>query len=170
MARRRWEWLFLAAVMLPLLVYGLDRVWLIRWVGSTDLEVEFAVTDAATDGPVPGARVEVQSEVGCDTKDFEQDLTIPVDAAGSARMEVRPCVCFGTQSGLRFTDTFVVHLPYWRCRVIAESYEPSEWANLDVLKQRRQVRRIGPGKAKLVVPMSLHKKPAAPGTSLPTDA
>jgi hypothetical protein len=57
-----------------------------------------------------------------------------------------------------FTDTFVVHLPYWRFRVVADGYEPGEWTELDVPQYIRQARRAGPRKAKLVVPVSLHKR------------
>ncbi len=163
---RRWRIrLLIAAVAVPLLVWGFDRVQTIYWVGSTDLEVEFAVIDAATGGPVPGARVEVQSEGGFYAEDFEQKFALVADAAGLARKECPRSMCFGTQSGLRFTDTFVVHLPFWRYRVVAERYDPTEWADLDVLERRRQVRRAGPGKAKLVVPVPLHKRQAEPGAA-----
>jgi hypothetical protein len=165
MARRWWKRLLVAAVVLPLLVWGCDRFQTIYWVGSTDLEVEFAVTDAATGGPLPGSRVEVQSEGGFYAEDFKQEFALTADAGGSARKECPRSMCFGTQSGLRFTDTFVVHLPFWRYRGVAEGYESSEWADLDVLELRRQVRRAGPGKAKLVVPVSLHKRHAEPGAA-----
>jgi hypothetical protein len=68
----------------------------------------------------------------------------------------------GTQSGLWFTNTFVVHLPWWRFRVVAEGYEPGEWTVLDVPEHIRQARRAGPRRAKLVVPIALHKRLAEP--------
>ena len=58
---------------------------------------------------------------------------------------------------IRFTDTFVVHLPHWRYRVVAEGYVPTAWTYLDVPEQQQQVRRAGPGKASVVMPVSLHK-------------
>jgi hypothetical protein len=58
----RWrKWLLLITFTVPLLVWGFDRLLLIYWVGRTDLEVEFAVGDAASGAPIPGAQVEVQS-------------------------------------------------------------------------------------------------------------
>jgi hypothetical protein len=157
MARRWWKRLLVAAVVLPLLVWGCDSVQTIYWVGSTDLEVEFAVTDSATGSTIPDARVEVQSEGGFYEERDKQEFVLIAGADGVARKECHGSMCFGTQSGLRFTNTFVVHLPWWRYRVVAEGFDPTEWDNLDVLEQRRQVRRAGPGRAKLVVPVSLHK-------------
>jgi hypothetical protein len=164
---RRWRIrLLISAVALPLLVWGFDRVQTIYWVGSTDLEVEFAITDAATGRSVPGAWVEVQSEGGFYEERDKQEFALVSGADGVARKECRDSMCFGTRSGLRFTDTFVVHLPWWRYRVVAEAYHPTAWANLDVLELRRQVRRAGPGKASLVVPVSLHKRPVEPGAAV----
>jgi hypothetical protein len=146
-----------AVIALPLLVWGFDRVQIIYWVGSTDLEVEFALTDAANGAPISGAKVEVHSEGGFYAEDYKQEFALVADANGLARKECLESMCFGTESGLRFTDTFAVHLPFWRFRAIAEGYEPSKWFNLDVLEMQRQVRRAGPHKAKLVVPVSLLK-------------
>jgi hypothetical protein len=161
---RRWRIrLQITVVALPLLAWGFDRVQTIYWVGSTDLQVEFAVIDSDTGGPVPGARVEVQSEGGFSEERDRQEFALVAGADGVARKKCRDSMCFGTRSGLRFTDTFVVHLPWWRYRVVADGYRPTAWANLDVLEPRRQARRVGPGKANLVVPVSLHKGPADPG-------
>ncbi len=165
MARRWWKRLLVAALVLPLLVWGCDRLLAIHWVGSTDLEVEFAVTDAATGNPVPGARVEVQSEGGFYAEDFKQEFALTTDPGGLARRECARSMCYGTQSGLRFTDTFVVYLPFWRYRVLAEGFESSEWADLNVLELRRQVRRTGPRRAKLAVPVALHKRHAESGAA-----
>lgn len=162
MSRRWWTRLLIAAVVLPLLVWGCDYVQTIHWVGSTDLEVEFVITDAATGGPVPGSRVEVQSEGGFYEERDKQEFVLATGADGVARKECRESICFGTQSGLRFTNTYVVHLPWWRYRVVAEGYTSTAWDELDVLELRRQVRRAGPAKANLAVPVSLHKKHAEP--------
>jgi len=156
---RRWRTLLLiAAIVVPLLLWGYDRVQTIYWVGSTDLEVEFAITDAATGSPIPGSRIEVQSEGGFYEEQDKQEFVLVAGAHGVARKECRGSMCFGTQSGLRFTNTFVVHLPWWRYRVVSEGYEPTEWTDVDVLELRRQVRRTSPGKAGLVVPVSLPKR------------
>lgn len=162
----RWWKLLLAVCVVALLVWGCDRIQMIHWVGGTDLEVEFTVTDVTSGGPVPGARVEVQkSEGGFNEEQDKQEFVLVADAAGAAGRECRNSMCFGTKSGLRFTNAFVVHLPPWRFRVVAEGYEPSEWMNLDVPEYVLQVRRAGPGKAKLIVPLSLQKRQAESGAA-----
>lgn len=158
MARRWWKRLLVAAVVLPLLVWGCDRVQTIRWVGSTDLDVVFAVTDVSNGSPVPGARVEVQSEGGLYAEPDKQQFVLVAGADGVARKECQQSMCFGTQSGLGFTNTFVVHLPWWRFRVVADGFKSGEWIDLDVPEYIRQVQRTGPGKTVLVVPVSLLKR------------
>ncbi len=157
MARRWWKWLLLIVCMGPLLIWGYDRMLMIGWVGGTDLEVEFAVTDADSGSPVPGARVEVQSEGGFYEERDKREFVLIADASGLARKECRNSMCFGTSSGLLFTDTYVVHLPWWLFRTVAPGYSPSEWVELDVLEYVRQVKRSGHGRDKLVVHVSLHK-------------
>lgn len=162
MARWRWRWLIVSFLVLLLLVWGFDRFVRSLWVGSTDLMVEFVVTDATSSGPVPGARVEVQSQGGFYAEDFEQEFALTADAGGLASKECLRCECYGSDSGLRFTDTFAVYLPYWRYRVVAEGYESTEWANLYALEHARQVQRTGPRHAKLIVPVTLAKSHADP--------
>jgi hypothetical protein len=156
---RRWlKWLLLVVLSVPLLVWGCDRIQTIYWVGSTDLEVEFVVTDAISGLPLSGAQIEVKSEGGFYEQRDEREFTLVADPDGIARKECRNSMCFGTQSGLRFTDTYVVHLPCWLFRVTAPNYEPSDWVDLDVWENVSRVQRVGPGRAKLVVPASLHTK------------
>jgi len=161
MARRWWKWLLLTPIAVSLLVWGADRLQIIYWVGRTDLEVEFAVADAATGSSVPGARVEVQSDGGFYEEQDTQEFLLIADAGGIARKVCRHSMCFGTRSGLKFTDTFAVHLPWWKYRVLAEGFEPSEWADLDVLEFQRQAQQYGPERSKLVVPVLLHKRRAS---------
>jgi hypothetical protein len=166
MARRWWKWLLLVACTVPVLGWGCDRLQTTYWVGSTNLEVEFAVADAGSGDPIPGARVDIQSEGGFQEERDKQGFALVADPGGVARKECRNSMCFGTQSGLRFTDTYVVHLPWWRFRVTAPGYEPSEWVFLDAPEYVRQAQRAGPRRAKLVAAVSLHKsraKPAAAG-------
>jgi hypothetical protein len=159
MAGHWWKWPLMGVMAVPLLVLGCDRVQMICWVGRTDLQVEFAITDAATGAPVPGARVEIcEEKSGLYQERDEKQFVLVCTSDGRASKECRDSMCFGTRSGLRFTDTFVVHLPWWRFRVVADGYEPSEWTELDEPEYIRQARRVSPGKAKLVVPIELHKK------------
>jgi len=147
----------IAAIALLLLAWGYDRVLTIYWVGSTNLEVEFAVTDLVTGSPIPGAQIEVQSEGGFYEEPEQQEFVLVAGADGVVSKQCRDNMCFGTQSGFRFTDTFAVHLPFWRYRVLADGYPPTDWADIDVLEFRRKVRRVGPGRTKLAVPLSLTK-------------
>jgi hypothetical protein len=159
----RWEWLVAGLIAVVLLLLALPAVQKVHWVGSTDLEVEFAVTDAATGEPIPKGAVEIYSEGGLYEEREPRDFKLVAGPDGRVSYLCRNSMCFGT-SGL-FTDTFVVHLPWWRFRVVADGYEPGEWTELDVPEYIRQARRAGPGKAKLVVPVTLHKRQAEPGAA-----
>jgi hypothetical protein len=156
---RRWRLrLPIAAIALPLLLVWLyDGLVTIRWVGSADLNVQFAISNAVTGKPIPNSRVEVHSE-GFGEERGKQEFALIAAPDGIAQRECRDSMSFGTESGLRFTNTFVVHLPWWIYRVVAEGYQPTEWTDLDVLELRRRVRRVGPGKAELVVPVKLQNR------------
>jgi hypothetical protein len=162
MARRWWKWLLLVVFTVAVLVLGYDWLLTIYWVGRTDLEVEFTIADAVSGRPVSVARVEIQSEGGFYEERDKQEFTLVADASGVTGKQCRNSMCFGTLCGLRFTSTYVVHLPWWQLRVAAAGYERSDWAFLDVSKYVLQVQRVGPGRAKLVVPVSLHKSGAVP--------
>jgi hypothetical protein len=163
MARRRWKWLVIGPIALALLIWGYDRVMTIYWVGSTDLEVEFAITDNAAGSPIADARVEIQQSKGGFYEDRdEKEFVLISDSAGLARRGCPESMCFGTRSGLGFTNTFAVHLPYWQFRIVADGYQPGQWTPLNVQQYIREAQRAGPGKAKLRVPMSLHKSQAFP--------
>src|SRR5262249_20493561 len=60
--RNRWSGC--AAGLVALLAWGFDYAATIYWGDHIDLEVEFAVTDADSDRPIPGARVEIRSDGG----------------------------------------------------------------------------------------------------------
>jgi hypothetical protein len=158
-ARSWWKWLLVLG-LIPLLVLGWDRVQMICWVGHTDLEIEFVVVDGDSDQPVPGARIDLYS-VGrsYDYQDGEQ-FHLLADAVGVARKECLGTMCSGTQSGLRFTDTYVVHLPCWLFRVSAQGFEQTEWVELDTCEYYRQAQRVGPCKARLVVQVALRRSRA----------
>lgn len=154
----RWEWLVAGLIAAVLLLLTLPAVQMVTWVGHTDLAVEFAVNDAATGGPIPKAAVEIHSEGGFYEEREPQDFKLVAGPDGHVSCLCRNSMCFG-RSGL-FSDTFAVHLPWWRFRVVVDGYEPGEWTELDVPEYFRQARRAGSGKAKLVVPVTLHKKQA----------
>ena len=152
---RRWEWLVVGLIFAVLLLLVLPDVQTIDWVGSIDLEVEFAVTDAATGGPVPGAAIDIHSEGGFYEEREPRDFQLVAGADGRASHLCRNSMCFGQDS--LFKHSFAVHLPFWLFRVSAPGYEPTDLANLDVLEYRRAAKRVSPGRSKLVVPVALHK-------------
>jgi hypothetical protein len=157
MTRRWWKWLLVVGILVPLLVWGYDRLQMIDWVGRTDLDVEFVVTEAGSSAPVPGARVEVHSDGGFYEEKDPQEFVLITDADGVARKECRGNMCGGRSSGLGFTDTYAVSRPSWRFRVTAPGYEPCEWAALGEGPYRQQAKETGPGHARLEVAVSLQR-------------
>jgi hypothetical protein len=151
----RAEWLVAGLIAALLGLLALPALATTRWVGSTDLEVEFVATDATTGQPVPGAEVEVWSGGGFYEEREPREFRLAADPDGRAAYVCRGSMCFGTSS--LFTDTYCVHLPHWWFRVSAPGYEATEPIDLDVLEYRRAVRKVGPRGAKLVVPVSLRK-------------
>jgi hypothetical protein len=159
MARHWWIWLSLLACGLLVITCVYDRVELIAWVGATDLDVEFVITDADSGAPLPGARVEIHSEGGLLAhEESKGDFVLIVDEDGVAQKARPRCMCHGDRSGLGFTNSFAIHTPWWRFRAVAAGYETPEWAWLDSIDHSRQLQRLGPGRTKLVVPISLTKR------------
>jgi hypothetical protein len=154
MARHCWKWL-LGIGLILLLVWGYDRVQRVLWVGHTDLLVEFVVVEAGSEQPIPGARIDVHSQGGYDERE-EQKFHLLTDASGTVRKECRGCLCSGARSGLGFTDTYSVRLPWWHFQVSADGFEPTEWMELPVPEISRRVRRGQPDK--VVVRVSLQRR------------
>jgi hypothetical protein len=149
-----WSWLLLLPALLVLTVVGYDRLQMIDWVGFTDLEINFLVTDAGTGSPIPGARIAVHSEYSYG--DEEQDFSLMTGADGVAQRRCR-CMCGGKESGLGFTKTFGVGIEHWLFQASAPGYEPTELLDLGDLGYGPRVQRVGPGRTKLVVPVYLRK-------------
>lgn len=160
MVRRWWKWILLAAAPMALMC-GFDRLQTIDWVGRSDLIVEFFVTSAANGNPIPNASIEVKSDGGFYHEPNKQEFVLITNSVGVASKECRDCMCIGSRSGLGISDTFVVHLPWWRFRVVAKGYAATDWADLDVPQYIRQAMRAAPGRAKLVIPVSLQAAPGA---------
>jgi hypothetical protein len=163
--RNRWRWMVLLMAVPPLTVLAYDRAVKSSWVGHADLEVEFVVVDAASDQPIEGAELAIQSDGGFYAERDEAPFTLRTDAGGAARRVCHDSMCFGTQSGLRVTDTYAVHLPWWTFRVSAPGYQPTDPELLDVRERVRQVQRVGPRAAKLVVRVPLQRVAADPGVA-----
>lgn len=149
--------LFLLAFVL---LIGLTEL---KWVGSTNLTIEFIVTDAETGEPVKDANLAILSYGGFyedgrrlqNSERKEEELKFTTNETGVASYVCRQSMCFGTSS--LFKNTYCVHLPYWYVTVGAAGYTTNEPFSLDELPYRRAVKRVGPQQAKLVVPIALHK-------------
>lgn len=153
-------------VMLAVLGAGLyDRVVMIRWVGDTNLTVEFVVTDAETGEPVKGADLSILSEGGFNedgrrldkTELKKEEIKLTTDESGTARYVCRKSMCTGSESGLKFTNTYAFALPWWSVTPKATGYAAESAFSLNELEHVRAVKRVGPQQAKLVVPTALRK-------------
>src|SRR5947207_2815681 len=109
----------LALVALAVVLY--DRTHIIRWVGSTELTVEFVVTNADTGQPIDGAEIVATNP----ENQRELPLRWKTDRDGVARWSGQT-TCAGAQSGLRFTDTYSVRPSPWFVSVTAPGYQNLE--------------------------------------------
>lgn len=128
----------------------------VKWVGRTDLEICFVVTDAASGQPIPGATVQVRVDPGGFCDDCKVgSFTIEADRNGDARQVCTNCMCFGSRGC--FENSYVVHLPCWWVSGKATGYQMSEPDYIDVPENIRQTRRGKPF-ATVVIPVRLHKE------------
>jgi hypothetical protein len=149
-------WVF-ALAAIPLAVCVFDRAQRIYWVGSTDLEVEFVVTDAASGQPVEAAELLVYEEVGLYREARHGTFTLVTDEDGIARRICHDNMCSGTDSGLAFTHTYHVAWPDWLIQVSATGYEPSEPVGLWDVREKCQQQHVGPRHDKLTVRLSVQR-------------
>jgi hypothetical protein len=157
------KWFFFGSLvlLLPPVVSLIDRAGIIYWVGGTNLLVEFIVSDDETGAPIKGAEIRVFSEGGLYHEANKQDevFTLTTDANGIARRVCEESLCFGTQSTFRLTDTYHVHLPWWRVKASAPSYAPSNaWIEIDTPENHRVVEHAGRNSDRLIVPLTLKKQ------------
>ena len=123
----------------------------IAWVGGTDLEIEFVVTDATTNAGILGAKIAVLEGPSTFCRP-SGPFDIFTDADGKARRLCKDCMCFGTQGP--GVNTFVVHLPSWVIRFSASGYVTSDFFYLDDVEHARRAKR-GKEHATLSVPIQL---------------
>jgi hypothetical protein len=118
------------------------------WVGNTDIEIEFLVTDALTGETIQGATIQVRVEgEECGGKKKEQ-FNLVTGANGSVKRLVRNCMSFGTVGDN--IDTFAMHLPLWSYQVSRDGYIPSEWKVLDDMEYAGKVQRGTPAATLLI--------------------
>lgn len=129
----------------------------IRWVGSTDVTIEFVITDADTGDPIEGAEVSVRATEDSSTESGEHLFSLRSDQHGSARYLRRDNRCGGARSRLGLTDTFAVYPPDWRVEVSAPGNVPAE--PFVVGNHPRRSERTGPGQSRMLIPVALRKLP-----------
>jgi hypothetical protein len=132
---------------------------LVDWLGSTDLEIEFVITDADSGQPVEAAELLVYEYGGFYREaQAEREFTLTADSEGIIRSVCHDDWCIGKTSGLRFTDTYHVYLPEWRLQVSAPGYEASNRVWLRELPEgRRQQQHLGPRRDKLIVRLPMQR-------------
>ena len=115
----------------------------IKWVGHTDLEVGFFVTDGDTGQPIPNATVHISAKPGgfCDDPP-QPEFTITTDETGHAKHVATNCMCFGSKG--TFEDTFASHLPQWSFHATATGYTATDPGYLDVHQNAKRVQRGDP--------------------------
>jgi hypothetical protein len=154
--KRWWIWPATLAAFALLAVVVYDGFGF-SWVGRTDLRIEFVVVDARTGQGIERAKICVkQGEGGFCSDRTAKEFELLTDQSGTASRMCEGCMSFGTQSGLKFTDTYSAHPPRWRARIAAEGYRESD--NIDVEEDPvyiRQIKRVGPGAAEMVVRVAL---------------
>ena len=148
----------LVIVIVPLLVWAIDRGHMLHWVGSADLEVEIAVVNEKTKLPIPGAEISVYSEGGLYRERNEGLFTLVCDNHGIARRTCHEMMTCGTESGLWFTNTWFVHSPAWCIQVRAPGFQTKKFEWIE--KYSRQPQRLRDGKAKLQVVVDMCKDPS----------
>jgi hypothetical protein len=145
-------------VAVPIAGLGYDRAYFVEWVGSTDLEIEFLVKDMDTGAPIVGAEVGIHPEGGYFDARDQKEITLKTGADGICQRLCENSTCAGRQSGLRITNTYAIRLPGWWCWVSAPGYKPIDPIYLNERNYARQVQRVGPHRAKLVVKVFLEKQ------------
>jgi hypothetical protein len=156
---RRWLRWLAGAGLAALIVWGCERGSGTWWSGQTDLEIVFIVIDRSSDKPIPDAHIEVESLGGFYQGAREEKFVMTTDTNGEARKDLQNNACTGTDSLLGFNRSYIVLLPAWRYRAVAVGFDASEWSDLHDREIQRQVQRVKPGNARLIVRMPLEKKP-----------
>jgi hypothetical protein len=144
--------------LLALMVLAYDRVLMIHWLGSTDLEIKFVVTDRATGEPITDATIDIESWGGWDRDQVEGKFTLTTNTNGEASKILYENRSYGTTSGLRFTNTYGIYPPDWQYRVIASKYKPSVSAWVETFDKRNRPQRMGPRQHLLIILITLEKE------------
>lgn len=126
---------FVKSGILAVSVFGavwlVDRSQMMDWVGETNLDVVFRVTDAITNDPIAGATLNVTAEFSEGLpSDFFRSPTdhmyhaeFTTDSSGRVEIRCDGVTCFGTKSFLLYTNTYHVCKPDWLVDGDASGYQ-----------------------------------------------
>lgn len=148
------KWLLFVAAGVVGLVGAFAQT--IEWVGQTDVEVRFVVTNAEAGQPIPNAAVHITAAEsgGCCDDAPQPEFTITTDQSGFAEYRATNCLCFGSKGP--FKDTFTSHLPQWSFHVTAAGFFATDPEYLSARENVSRVQRGG-SFATLSVPVRLRK-------------
>jgi hypothetical protein len=138
-----------------------DASQVMKWIGGTDLTVEFHVVDADSGAPVPNAEIRIHCESGFydgAEKELYRSFVLRADELGIATRVCRDNWCIGTTSRLCFTDTRSIYTPRWHIHARANGYQPSSPFDMAEEYHGKKSVREAPTRDRLTVRIEL--KPA----------
>jgi hypothetical protein len=164
----RWTWIW--TIVGSLCLAGLILIALISafgtgmfWIGSTDLEITFRVTDATTGQPIPEAVIDiVGAEWNC-CGDCNPPLKLVTDDQGMVKKMCTQCTCTGYSGWkpfFRWTETFHTRTPSWQFFASSPKHEKTELIWIDELGIRH-TRQRGATFSTMRVDISLRRLPPA---------
>jgi hypothetical protein len=121
--------LLLLAILLVLDVIAIVLCPMVHWVGRTDVDISFIVTNAETGQPIPGASIQVlQGDSSFCKTDQNPPFVLTADENGRATVRAMRCMCFGTSgwNGWRYRNTFGTHMPEWEFQIVKPGYVKTE--------------------------------------------
>jgi hypothetical protein len=131
----------------------------IVWLGGTDLEITFVVTDSDTGTPIPGAAVHVfYAHSPRDRTNVP--FTLTTAANGTVRHWCRGVDCTGRSNPVMpWRNTITAKLPSWVLDATAPGYMDSEPQDLGFSQKVRKPVRRKHGNAAVTIPVTLRKLP-----------
>jgi hypothetical protein len=141
---KRWKVILgcciVALIASALAMFGIDVV----WVGQTDLQVVFIVSDAENKTPVPSAVMEFrkgeEENDFCREKSDEACDSFITDSTGRLARHWTGCRCSGRRSWVT-KDSFSLRLPGLWFRASAPGYATGRWTYLDERPYQQAVKR-----------------------------
>ena len=121
------------------------------WVGTATLVVEFRVSDAKTEAPIPGAQIEIRLlDRGPDPAHGILAFTLTTDHNGRA-IRTEQVSHSGKDAPLGLSNTQAAFVPTWGARATAKGFDAGTLIGVSKLDQTP----TGPAAYHVIVPMAL---------------